>query len=121
MEEQAKASGHPRRPSEIGRRNPGAADLCRAFMESDGWRDLFDLAKGQETTAWVRTPFGSKKVRVTPTVDERLTALKFVASYGYGRPRESLDLTSNGRSVTNFLLSAFGQAAGPGVPEEGPE
>jgi len=93
--------------------------MCREFMESFGWSDLFSFARGEERRAWVKTAFGAKNCVTAPSFEERLTAYKLIASYGYGTPRAQIDVTSGGRSVTDLLLAAMGRGGGVGVQGEG--
>jgi hypothetical protein len=85
-----------------------AAELCRRFMEDQGWEQVFAIARGEPQRALVRHGFSGKvqEVKITPDLDQRLTAYKFVTSYGYGRPAELADPDS-GRTVTDLLLQAL--------------
>lgn len=90
-----------------------AADACRTFMENEGWTQVFDIAKGtpqrmlvskkNKLTGAIKTV----EIKVTPDLDQRLTAYKFVTSYGYGRPAELAYADDSGRTVTDLLLQAL--------------
>lgn len=92
------------------RQKRSAADLCRTFMEQEGWLQVFDIARGNPYRALVKTGgFGRPKaaeVTITPDLDQRLAAYKLVTAYGYGRPAELADPDS-GRTVTDLLLNAL--------------
>ena len=93
-------------------RRAGAADLCRQFMENEGWAQVFALARGEPQTMLVSKrnrltgAVKTVQVKVTPDADQRLAAYKLVTSYGYGRPSEIGD-PDTGRSVTDMLVEAL--------------
>ena len=99
-------------------RRKGAADLCRTFMENEGWAQLFQIARGEACKGWVKTAFGTKQGVLAPDFNERLAAFRLVTSYGYGRPAERAD-PDTGRSVTDLLIQALvDKQRGPTVDEE---
>lgn len=116
-------SGKPRIPEGPRTRyRKGAADLCRTFMETEGWKRLFAIARGEPQTLFVRNRWTGKpeKIILTPSFDEQLKASQLVAAYGYGRPAELAD-PDTGRTVTDLLLEALsGRDSGP-VPGKGAE
>lgn len=120
MENQALKS-EERRTSPVRRR--GAADLCRGFMESEGWAILFAFARGEPQRAIVRSRITGKaaEVKVTPDIDQRATAIKIITAYGYGRPAELARADDSGRTVTDLLLEAFKQQSSNEPTTAGPE
>ena len=88
-------------------------------MENEGWAHVFRMAKGEPSTGWVTNKFTgkSKKVKITPSAETQLTAIKLLAEYGYGKPKASFDLTSGGKSITDFILEALGDTSS--LPEQG--
>lgn len=90
-----------------------AADACRAFMEAEGWTQVFDLARGVPQrmlvtkTSRITGKTRTIEVKVTPDTDQRITAYKFITSYGYGRPAELAHADDSGRTVTDLLLAAL--------------
>lgn len=104
-------------------RTKGAADLCAQFMENSGWQGLFDIAEGKPVRRLIKSRFTQKQIEVlaSPEIADRLTAFRLICAYGYGRPREQLDLTSNGRTITDLVLSAVRQRTSDDVPAAGAE
>lgn len=102
-------------------RKAGAAEICRTFMENEGWLQLERIARGEPYVAWVRgagfAVHKSVRVQLTPDLDQRLTALKLLTAYGYGRPAELASADDSGRTVTDLLLAALRPQ---GHNEEGP-
>lgn len=88
-------------------KRPGAAALCRSFMENEGWLQLFRIARGESHRCWIKTQFGTKEATITPDFDTRLTAYRHICSYGYGRPAELARADDSGQSVTDALIASI--------------
>lgn len=99
--------GH-QEPREARAKSKGAAALCRAFMEGQGWLGLFRIANGEPHKYWAKKAFGgSEEVCLTPDFDSRLAAYRLITSYGYGKPAELASSDDSGRSVTDALLESL--------------
>lgn len=76
-------------------RKPGAVNLmkridqCAKFMEDEGWKIAMSIARQE----------GKNSV----------AALTLLANYGYGKPLESIDVTSKGEafSLADYLTKSF--------------
>lgn len=69
---------------------------CAEFMEKEGWALLFDACR----------LVGHRN---------QVPALNLAANYGYGKPAESMDLTSGGReikSIGDFLSQPSDESGG---------
>ena len=94
----------------LGGRPKGSAyvALCQEWSEKKGgsWDILFSWAEGKENGK----PVSAKLRRF---------AVQTILAYGYGRPRESVDLTSNGQSIADILAGALLRRNGVGATPNG--
>lgn len=59
---------------------------CQEFMESEGWNELIDMAKGN----------GDKR--------DKRPALELIASYAYGKPKQGVELTGEDGGMISIEL-----------------
>lgn len=77
--------GGPGRP-----KGSGYVEFCQKWAEKEGWQLLADAAAG-------KAGFTEKKVR--------MTAIQTLLAYGYGRPKETLDVNLAGDLAVQLAAS----------------
>jgi hypothetical protein len=92
-------AGGPGRPKGSSR-----PEICRRFAEEEGFQKLIDIAKG---VGYKVGTINGKFTEVGPSRELQFEALKLAIAYGYGKPTESVDLTSNGNTLYDWLDNRF--------------
>lgn len=96
--------GKPFEPgNKFGRGRPrgsGYVELCQAWAEQDGWQQLIDIANGKPQF------LKGNRAKVQTDHKLRLEAIKILLGYGYGRPREAVEVSGSGPQTIADLLGA---------------
>lgn len=92
-------------------KHKGYLARCRLYMEDHGWDGMFDLADGYMVIIIpAKKDFKELRTR-TPHNDPkmRFDAIRFIASYAHGKPKETLDVSSKGRSFADMARELMRQ------------
>ena len=83
----------------------GHVEICKRWAEEKGWQKLIDLADGK---GFQEEFVENGTAHLGPDYKVQLDACKILLAYGFGRPTESIDLTSGGQTVTDWARQYFG-------------
>ena len=102
-------------------------EICKQFAEKEGVARLVEWAKGTfrnahgqvQAAGWSqpKDTNGKPKGRLVwagPDYSLQFEALKLVLAYGLGKPRNPVDITSGGQTLTDWANEWFGYAAANG-------
>jgi hypothetical protein len=67
----------------------GLVQKCTDWIEKKGWDKLIEIAEGKGHAFKLH---GGKVIEVGPSEELQFEALKLIAAYGKGKPRETVDL-----------------------------
>ena len=84
--------GGPGRP-----RGSSYVDICRKWAEQRGWKRLIDIADGKEFDQLVSMGQDGEGRAFQPGDSKvQIAAMKILIEYGYGKPRETVDVNMSG-------------------------
>jgi len=90
--------GHGRPPG------PTYVNICREWAEKNGWARLIGWANGDGYKAGIKD---GKFIEIGPDMDLQFQAAKTLIEYGYGKPRQAVDLeASNKINIVSIVQKA---------------
>lgn len=79
-------------------------EICKAYAEKYGFKKLIAIAEGKGHRY---REYNGRLVEVGPDSGIQFEALKLILAYGFGKPTESIDLSTGGESLADWAIQHF--------------